>query len=107
MTRQELTHYDGREGRKAYAAVNGKVYDFTASKLWPGGDHQGQHQAGTDLTEALRQAPHVRAVIERFPVVDELVDVAPPSPQNDKTPIIIGAAVLIGAMILGVILLVR
>lgn len=34
MTREELTGYDGREGRPAYAAVNGKIYDFTGSKLW-------------------------------------------------------------------------
>ncbi|MBE0596886.1 MAG: cytochrome B5, partial [Desulfuromonadales bacterium] len=72
MTREELATYDGRNGRRAYVAVNGKIYDFTDSPMWPGGDHQGAHQAGCDLSEALLGAPHVRAVIERFPVVGEL-----------------------------------
>ncbi len=72
MTREELARHDGREGRKAYVAVKGTVYDFTGSKLWPDGDHETVHQAGQDLTEELKSAPHVRAVIERFPVVGKL-----------------------------------
>jgi len=77
MTREELANYDGREGRPAYAAVNGKIYDFTGSKLWAAGNHMQQHQAGQDLSEALLKAPHVRAVIERFPVVGRLEEPAP------------------------------
>lgn len=72
MREEELQHYDGREGRLAYVAVNGKIYDVTSSPLWTDGDHQGAHQAGADLTEELKTAPHVRAVIERFKVVGEL-----------------------------------
>lgn len=78
MTREELAGYDGREGRPAYAAVGGKVYDFTASRLWAAGNHMQQHQAGQDLTEALKSAPHVRAVVERFPVVGLLEEPEPP-----------------------------
>jgi predicted heme/steroid binding protein len=81
MTREELTGYDGREGRPAYVAVHGKIYDFTGSWLWKAGSHMQQHQAGQDLTEALLQAPHVRAVIERFPVVGQLDEPVPqPAP---------------------------
>jgi len=72
MTPEELKQYDGRDGRKAYVAVNGKIYDVTDSPLWSDGDHQGDHQAGCDLTEELKTAPHVRSVIERFTVVGEL-----------------------------------
>ncbi|BCA78651.1 cytochrome b5 domain-containing protein [Desulfuromonas sp. AOP6] len=72
MTREELAKFDGREGRKAYGAVNGKIYDFSSSKMWQGGNHQELHQAGHDLTDELKSAPHVRAVIERFPVVGQL-----------------------------------
>lgn len=72
MTREELAVNNGREGGKAFVAVNGTVYDFTESKMWKNGDHEGQHQAGRDLTEELQGAPHVRAVIERFPVVGTL-----------------------------------
>ena len=77
MTREELSEYDGREGRKAYGAVNGVIYDFSESAMWVDGDHQGLHQAGRDLTDELKEAPHVRAVVERFPVVGKLEEAAP------------------------------
>jgi len=69
MTPEELATFDGREGRRAYVAVNGKVYDVTDSPRWQGGRHEGAHQAGGDLTEELKAAPHVRSVVERFQVV--------------------------------------
>ena len=72
MTKEELAGFDGREGRKAYVAVNGKVFDVTASPYWQKGNHQNAHQAGADLTADLLKAPHVRSVIERFPVVAAL-----------------------------------
>lgn len=97
MTREELASYDGRDGRPAYAAVNGKIYDFTASKLWPAGNHMQQHQAGQDLTEALLKAPHIRAVIERFPVVGQLQEAAPrPAPAMGRW--LFGAAVVAAAI---------
>jgi len=103
MTREELAGYDGREGRRAYVAVNGKVYDFTGSKLWAGGSHLQQHQAGQDLTEVLLKAPHVRAVVERFPVVGQIEEPAPqPAPAVGKW--LLGAAVL-AAVIFGFLLL--
>jgi len=72
MTLEQLATHDGREGRKAYVAVNGKVYDVSASPRWQGGDHEGAHRAGGDLTEELKSAPHVRSVVERFQVVAHL-----------------------------------
>jgi predicted heme/steroid binding protein len=72
MTKNELAKNDGRDGRPAYVAVNGTIYDVTASPLWRGGNHQDSHHAGHDLTEELKSAPHVRAVVERFPVVGRL-----------------------------------
>ena len=80
MTLEELARFDGREGRPAYAAVSGTIYDFSASPLWPTGLHQGLHQAGADLTEELQSAPHVRALIERFPVVGQLEE--PPAKKK-------------------------
>jgi len=41
MTKTELAKHDGRDGRPAYVAVNGTIYDGSASPLWQGGDHQG------------------------------------------------------------------
>lgn len=75
MTKEELAGFDGQQGRKAYVAVNGKVFDVTASSNWAKGNHQNAHQAGADLSADLLSAPHVRSVIERFPVVAELEEV--------------------------------
>ncbi len=72
MTPAELAKFDGRGGQPAYVAVSGTIYDVTESPRWVDGNHEGAHQAGQDLTEALKSAPHVRAVIERFPVVGKL-----------------------------------
>ena len=72
MTKEELATFDGRNGQPAYAAVNNTIYDLSSSPLWADGDHMKSHQAGQDLTEELKSAPHVQAVVERFPVVGKL-----------------------------------
>lgn len=72
MTREELARYDGRDGRPVYVAVQGTIYDLTGSPLWRNGNHEGAHQAGQELGEELKSAPHVRALIERFPVVGRI-----------------------------------
>jgi predicted heme/steroid binding protein len=76
MTFKELAGYDGQNGRRAYIAVNGTIYDVTDSPHWTNGLHPPDHQAGQDLTEELAKAPHVRAVVERFPVVGTLEEKA-------------------------------
>lgn len=58
LTLDDLTAYDGKEGRPAYFAFEGKIYDATQSRLWKQGVHMGRHNAGEDLTEALKLAPH-------------------------------------------------
>ena len=77
MTLTELANHVGQDGRRAYVAVNGSIYDVTDSLRWQNGRHPPDHQAGQDLTEELAKAPHVRAVIERFPVVGILETEAP------------------------------
>ena len=72
MTREELAEFDGCDGRAAYVAVSGVIYDVSSSPLWSNGQHEGGHQAGQDLTAELKQAPHVRTLIERFPVIGQL-----------------------------------
>lgn len=93
MTTEELALHNGRNGQKSYVAVNGTIYDFTESALWGNGDHQNSHQAGRDLTEELKTAPHVRAVIERFPVVGHLEEA--PANQASGTGKIIGLIAVI------------
>ncbi len=97
MNVTELAANDGREGRPAYVAVSGTVYDVSASERWQGGNHEGAHQAGQDLTEALKSAPHVRAVIERFPVVGRLEETRE---AEKKTALPIGLMVALVLLIL-------
>jgi len=98
MTPEELAQFDGRDGRKALVAVNGKIYDFTDSPLWENGLHQNQHRSGTDLTQELLQAPHVRAVVERYPVVDRLEE--EPEPGKKSSAPLVTAAIILGILIL-------
>jgi predicted heme/steroid binding protein/uncharacterized membrane protein len=54
----ELHAFDGREGRPAYVAYKGFVYDVSGNRLWKDGSHLKKHSAGNDLTEILKTAPH-------------------------------------------------
>jgi predicted heme/steroid binding protein len=73
FTIKELEEYNGKNGKPAYAAYKGKVYDLSQSSLWSGGEHMGMHQAGKDLTEELELAPHGQENLERVKLVGELV----------------------------------
>lgn len=102
MTRDELARHDGRDGRRAYIAVNGTIYDVTDSPRWTNGLHPPDHQAGTDLTDELKNAPHVRAVVERFPVVGTLNEqpaTAEPG-ANGSLKVAVVLAVLVGIALL-------
>ena len=72
FTLEELAEYDGRDGRPAYVAFEGVVYDVTESAMWDEGDHEGQHQAGHDLTAEHEDAPHEPYVTD-FPEIGRLV----------------------------------
>lgn len=74
----DLARADGREGRQALVAVDGKVYDVSASEKWPGGMHMRRHEAGTDLSADIAGAPHDRSVLDRFPVVGTYEEAAKP-----------------------------
>jgi len=72
FTYEELSKFDGKEGRKAYVAVDGIVYDVSANRHWKGGVHtQCQKSAsGRDLTEMLKVSPPtMRKLIKLQPVV--------------------------------------
>jgi predicted heme/steroid binding protein len=73
FTLEELKQYDGKNGKPAYIAYKGKVYDVTEDYLWIDGDHQGEHVAGKDLTEEMSLAPHTEDVLERVKLVGKLV----------------------------------
>ncbi|NTU72002.1 MAG: cytochrome B5 [Coriobacteriia bacterium] len=72
FTLEDLAGYDGRDGRLAYVAYEGVVYDVTDSPMWDGGGHEALHSAGADLTEEHADAPHDVYVTD-FPEVGRLV----------------------------------
>ena len=76
LTVEELSRYDGKNGRAAYVAVDNVIYDVTQSRLWRGGVHdpsEGRAVAGRDLTEVFKHAPHGKDHLERFPVAGSLI----------------------------------
>ena len=74
LTADELASCDGKEERPALFAYQGKLYEATGSRLWKQGVHMGRHNAGQDLTEALKLAPHGSEKVAGLPEVGTLVE---------------------------------
>lgn len=72
VTRQELESNNGKNGKPAWFAYQGKVYDVSESSFWLDGQHMGMHDAGKDLTEELDMAPHNVENFDRVKFVGEL-----------------------------------
>lgn len=72
FTLAELAQCDGRGGRPAYVAYDGRVYDVSASFHWRGGRHWVRIRAGCDLTASLDAAPHGPELLQRVPVIGVL-----------------------------------
>ena len=66
---KEIERFNGKDGKPAYVAYGGKVYDVTGSERWKGGIHMNRHHAGKDLTLDIQAAPHDPGVLERYPQV--------------------------------------
>ncbi len=73
VTIQELKENNGKNGKPAYFAYKGKVYDVSESSFWLDGDHLGMHEAGKDLTEELEMAPHREENFQKVKLVGDLV----------------------------------
>ena len=74
ISSEELESGAGADGKPALVAVDGKVYDVTASKMWHNGLHVKTHKAGRDLSQAIQAAPHGLEVFERFEPVGALAE---------------------------------
>lgn len=76
FTVEDLAQFDGKDGRPAYVAVDGVVYDLAGSSTWPEGDHTPcdlDAMAGKDLSETIEKAPaRMRTYLQRFPVVGKM-----------------------------------
>ena len=77
MTLEELSQYDGQEGRPTYVAIHGLVYDLSKCRYWKNGAHEpsfGKAFAGKDLTQVLKETPHGMSRVKRYPIVGEIVN---------------------------------
>jgi predicted heme/steroid binding protein len=74
FTLTTLAENDGIDGRPAYIAVDGYVYDVSNSPHWQGGTHYSGSQAGQDLSESILQSPHGKSVLNNIPRIGILVD---------------------------------
>jgi predicted heme/steroid binding protein/uncharacterized membrane protein len=74
LTPDQLFPFDGKEGRPAYIAYKGIIYDITNSRLWKNGQHMMKHHAGVDLSEMLKQAPHGDDKVLAMPQVGMCVE---------------------------------
>jgi predicted heme/steroid binding protein len=73
LTKEQLALYDGSEGKDAYVAVNGIIYDMTDNIRWAGGTHFGLY-AGKDLSGAFNSCHNgVTEILAKLPRVGTLV----------------------------------
>lgn len=68
FTIEELATYDGKGGKPAYVAINGRVYDVSKESSWGGGSHFGV-MAGKDLTNEYAACHKDMKAIKKLPLV--------------------------------------
>jgi predicted heme/steroid binding protein len=77
LSLNDLSYFDGTEGRPSYIGYKTKIYDMTGSEFWKKGAHFERHKAGEDLSDKIEQAPHDEAKILEMPLVGEQVPSRP------------------------------
>lgn len=74
LTLEELAEFNGKDGKPAYVAVDGVIYDVSGSDRWGQGEHNG-FSAGNDLTEEIKTvSPHGISTLSRMPIVGKIVE---------------------------------
>ncbi len=72
LTLEELSQYTGQNGKPAYIAVDGVIYDVTNVPQWKNGGHNG-FSAGKDLTKEIKTvSPHGISKLNGVPAVGKL-----------------------------------
>ena len=86
LTRDELSAFNGENGKPIYFAYQNRIYDASSLPSWKEGKHFGRHPAGTDLTDQLEQAPHGEEKIKNLNPVGKLLfsekKESPPAPKK-------------------------
>lgn len=73
MTIEELAQFNGKDGAKAYVAIDGDVYEVTGDRKWLDGNHEQGMSAGRDLSEFISGAPHGYDILKQFTIVGKIV----------------------------------
>ena len=73
FTLEELSRYDGKDGKPAYIAVDGIVYDVTDHPSWNEGMHSSV-AAGQDISQQLKEAPHGESKLEGLKIVGKIAE---------------------------------
>lgn len=73
FTLEELAAYNGKDGAKAYIAVDGVVYDVTEVEEWANGAHN-DFEAGKDLSAEIKESAHGIAKLEGLTIVGKIVE---------------------------------
>lgn len=68
FTPDELSNFNGTNGKPAYVAVNGVVYDVSNEATWGGASHFGL-MAGKDLTAEFNGCHGMISVLSNLPKV--------------------------------------
>lgn len=68
FTLEELAGFDGSDGRPAYVAVNGIIYDVSLEATWGGGTHFNLY-AGKDLTAQFNGCHGDLVILRNLPQV--------------------------------------
>lgn len=72
LTLQELSQHNGQNGKPAYVAVDGVIYDVTNSSKWRNGKHNG-YEAGHDLTDPIKtKSPHGVSKLNSVPAIGKI-----------------------------------
>lgn len=74
FTIEELAEYNGKDGKPAYIAVDGVVYNVTNASPWKDGEHNG-FEAGKVLSDEIKNSsPHGISKLRGLPEVGTIVE---------------------------------
>ena len=72
FTIEELANYDGKDGKPAYVAVEGTVYDVTNNRTWAAATHFGLVSGKNHTQEFATCHAGQQSILQTLPVVGRL-----------------------------------